>query len=358
MSGILLSGYYGFNNIGDEAVLGGIIAGLRAEMPDAAIRVLSGDPDATEKLHGIPAIPRMNMRAIKTALADTELFISGGGSLLQDVTSFRSPLYYLGLLKMALQANVPTMILAQGIGPLTNPINRYLAKVVLNKARVITVRDPGSRETLRQLGVKIPPIEVTADPSFLLPAEETPRLQRWLRCNIPPDRPVIGVALREWPGTETFTAIAAALTTFTQETGALPLLLPMQFAEDHEVAQRCCEEMQTECVVLDMALTPREMLFVVSKCNFILAMRLHTLIFAVQQHIPALGLAYDPKVTDCCTFAGLADALPWADITAENLLAALRDGWAKKRPSPNADMLLTAARRNFVLVREVMGMMD
>ncbi|MEI7834026.1 MAG: polysaccharide pyruvyl transferase CsaB, partial [bacterium] len=297
---------------------------------------------------------RMNMRAISTALAETELFISGGGSLLQDVTSFRSPLYYLGLLKMALQANVPTMILAQGIGPLTNPINRYLAKAVLNKARAITVRDPGSQATLRHLGVTIPSIEVTADPSFLLPAEETPRVQRWLRLNIPHDRQVIGVALREWPGAEKFTAIAEALSIFTQETGVLPVMLPMQFSEDLAVAQRCCDEMKTECVVLDMALTPREMLYMVSKCDFILAMRLHTLIFAVLRQVPAMGLAYDPKVTDCCSFAGLADALPWGEVTTDNLLAALRDGWAKKQPAPNAEKLLNAAKRNFVLVREVM----
>lgn len=355
MSTILLSGYYGFDNIGDEAVLGGIIAGLRAELPEVAIRVLSADPAATEKLHGVPAIPRMNLRAIKAALAETDLFISGGGSLLQDVTSFRSPLYYLGLLHLAQRKKVPTMIMAQGIGPLHAPLNRFLTKVVLNNTRAITVRDPGSRETLRQLGVTRPPIEVTADPSFLLPAEETPRLHEWLQCNLPAGRPVIGVALREWPGEYQFEAIAAALTIFAQETGALPLLLPMQFTEDSDIAQRSCAQTKAECVVLDMALTPREMLFAVSRCDFILAMRLHTLIFAVQQHVPALGLAYDPKVTDCCTFAGLPAALNWSDLREDNLLAALRDRWAKKQPAPQVETLVEAARRNFVVLRGVMG---
>ena len=177
MSTILLSGYYGYNNIGDEAVLGGILAGLREELPEFTPVVLSGDPESTRRMHDVAAIPRMKLGAITAALQEAALFISGGGSLLQDVTSKRSPLYYLGVLWLAHRAGVPAMVLAQGLGPLNHPLNRLLARRILDGTRAITVRDAVSAEFLAGLGVSKPPIEVTADPSFLLQADRlrTPR---------------------------------------------------------------------------------------------------------------------------------------------------------------------------------------
>ncbi|MHB9130352.1 MAG: polysaccharide pyruvyl transferase CsaB [Armatimonadota bacterium] len=363
MNKILISGYYGFNNIGDEAVLGGMLAGLRAELPDIEPVVLSADPAGTERLHGVAAIPRMSLSQVRHALGRTDLFISGGGSLLQDVTSFRSPLYYLGLLWLAQRAGVPAMMFAQGVGPLDHPLNRLLARKLLNQLKAITVRDPGSAGYLEDLGVTIPSIEVTADPSFLLAPDASEQLEAWWAANIPAGRPVIGVALRAWKAVnsdERFTAIADALAALAEQTGALLLFIPMQHEADLPVADAIAGWTPAESRVLRLPLTPREMLAAVGRCDFILAMRLHTLIFAVQQGVPAYGLAYDPKVRDFCLTAGLTMPPRWDEITADTLTPALQEQWESREATRetlrgSAAKLVELATRNITCVKALLN---
>ena len=363
MRQVLISGYYGFHNIGDEAVLGGILAGLREALPEVEPVVLSARPEETTRLHGVAAIPRMDRRAIAAELAHTDLFISGGGSLLQDVTSFRSPLYYLGVLWLAQRAHVPTMMLAQGVGPLRNPLNRLLARRVLNRMRMITVRDQGSADYLLRMGVDRPPIEVTADPSFLLSPDNSARLQEWWAAHIPEGRAVIGVALRRWEegiAEERYTAIADALATLAEETGALILFLPMQFADDLPIAEEIAGWTPAESRVLDLALSPCEMLAAVGQVDMILAMRLHTLIFAVQQGTAAFGIAYDPKVADFAAAAKLPPTIAWNDLQADTLTTALQQCWNEREAqratlAASAANLTTLARWNFSRIKELLG---
>jgi polysaccharide pyruvyl transferase WcaK-like protein len=96
----VISGYYGFGNVGDEAILAGLLQGFRELAPEATLTVLSGDPAATEAEHGVPAWPR-GVRHAASAIRQADLLVSGGGGLLQDATSWRSPLYYLWVLQMA-----------------------------------------------------------------------------------------------------------------------------------------------------------------------------------------------------------------------------------------------------------------
>lgn len=358
MARILISGYYGFRNIGDEAVLGGLLAGLRAELPEAVPVVLSGDPQSTRNLHGVEAIPRMDITAIRAELRAADLFISGGGSLLQDVTSLRSPAYYLGMLALAQWAKVPTLMLAQGVGPLNHPLNRRLARFILNRLRAVTVRDAASGELLRQLGVTKPPIEVTADPSFLLEPMLSPRLAAWWEAHIPTGRPVIGVAVRPWRG-DRHPALAAALAALAAHSGALILFLPMQHEVDLPVSVDMASALP-ESRVLDIPLTPREMIAAAGHCDFLVAMRLHALIFAVQQRVPALGLAYDPKVRDFALAAGLPAPPRWEDITAESLTPLLTAQWDTRHAlreslRESAPRLTALARRNIAVVREALG---
>ena len=361
MKYILLSGYYGYNNIGDEAVLGGILAGLRAELPEVEPVVLSGDPAFTTELHGVSAIPRMHFRLIRERLHGASLFISGGGSLLQDVTSLRSPFYYLGLLWLAQREGVPTMMLAQGVGPLKHFLARAWTRRVLNRAKAITVRDEGSANLLASLGVSVP-AEVTADPSFLLETDPSERLQEWWTANIPDSRPVIGVALRQWSSPDAYDryhAISDALAEMAKGSGALLLFIPMQAGQDQHVSEQMAGWTPAESRVLNLSLAPREMLALVGKCDFILAMRLHTLIFAVHRTVPAFGLAYDPKVADFCVSANLPTPMPWDEITTAGLVDTLQTEWAVRealRPilQESAARLTAKARRNITRVGELL----
>ena len=173
-----VSGYYGCGNAGDEAVLAGIAASF-ARQAGGLVRltVLSQNPDVTTRLHGLEAVDRMNMAQVRAILRDSDLLLSGGGSLLQDTTSARSLLYYLWIARMARRAGKPVMFYAQGMGPLHRPISRLLVRLTANRAAFLTVRDEPSAQLLKAIGVTNPRLEVTADPAFALtPApEETVR---------------------------------------------------------------------------------------------------------------------------------------------------------------------------------------
>src|SRR2546428_13135892 len=122
---IVVSGYYGFGNGGDEAVLEAIVGALRARLPQAQVVVLSAAPDQTRLLHGVAGVSRTT--GALPAIAGADLFISGGGTLIQDATSARSALYYLGLLGVATVLAHATMGYAAGIGPVRLGGSRRLA---------------------------------------------------------------------------------------------------------------------------------------------------------------------------------------------------------------------------------------
>ena len=363
MTQILISGYYGFGNSGDEAVLGGILTGLHEELPDVRPVVLSGDTLATEALHGVAAIPRMDRQAIRAELRHTDLLISGGGSLLQDVTSARSPLYYLGVLWYAQRLAVPTMLLAQGVGPLKRLGNRLLTRAVLNRARAITVRDQASAELLHRLGIDVPPVEVTADTSFLLTPNDSPRVQQWWETYMDAGRPVIVAALRPWrtrDAVERYTAIADSLATLAQESGAMILYAPMQHDMDVSLAREMSAWTPVENRVLEITLTPCEMLALVQRCHLVLAMRLHALIFAVHRLIPAVGITYDPKVRDFARAAHLPATIDWEALTPENLTEALFTSWQQRADlhatlQESCRTMSQLARWNFTRVKELLN---
>lgn len=95
---IIISGYYGFNNAGDEAMLSAILNALRTAFSDPQITVISGNPEITAHTFHVHAISRFGMKDIIRSIIHSDLLISGGGSLLQDVTSWKSMVYYLSII--------------------------------------------------------------------------------------------------------------------------------------------------------------------------------------------------------------------------------------------------------------------
>lgn len=141
MSRIVISGYYGFANAGDEAMLAAIIKALRSTEDALELTVISGNPQVTAAQYGVTSIHRFNPLEIISSLRGCDLLLSGGGSLLQDVTSKRSLLYYLSILGLGLLLGKKVMLFAQGIGPIHSGLLRKLTKVVCSHVNLITVRD-------------------------------------------------------------------------------------------------------------------------------------------------------------------------------------------------------------------------
>ena len=164
MYNILISGYYGFDNIGDESILRTLVTSLRERIPDCSLTVLSHDPAATREKYGVEAVERMSPLAIARAVRRCDMLISGGGSLLQDVTSSKSLHYYLAIIRFAQLLGKKVFIYSQGIGPIEKDADRRATARALRRADGIVVRDERSAALLAEIGVPAERVVITADP--------------------------------------------------------------------------------------------------------------------------------------------------------------------------------------------------
>lgn len=300
-SKIVLSGYYGFNNLGDEAVLYSILRTLRTSKPDLKITVLSGDPAQTKKLYNVEAVNRWKLQEVFKALRQCDLLISGGGSLLQDVTSSTSLVYYLGVVWLAKLLKKKVIYYAQGIGPITSWVGQKLVPLVSNKVDVITVRDQESKNLLQKLEVKIPAIYVKADPVLGLYNREIERKsgQDLLTRNgidLENKPGLIGISLREWKDFEGYLKVLARLGDELTHQGYKILLIPMHFPEDVSVSREVARLMEEEPIIIKEQCTVVEMLGLLGELDLMVGMRLHALIMATVMGVPSVGISYDPKV--------------------------------------------------------------
>jgi polysaccharide pyruvyl transferase CsaB len=327
----LVSGYYGFGNAGDEAILAGLIEGFRQRAPQVALKVISGDPASTRSEHGVEAIPRRESWS-RAHWRTVELLISGGGGLIQDATSSRSALYYLGLILLARRRGVPVACAGQGIGPLRRGWTRGLTRYALSRADVVAVRDAGSRDLLQALGVRRP-IEVTADLAFLLPQPgEDETAAAWGKAGLArEDRPTVGLALRRprhvgGPGFAR--RLAETLLPICDEVGLRPVMVPMQRPDDFVFAEEVAEAATGKLEVIRTGLSARELLALMAGFDMVVAMRLHALVFAAICGVPPLAISYDPKVEALMGQLGCPVASSVTQLDPDRLRAALRDIWS------------------------------
>src|SRR5690554_3525748 len=156
---VLVSGYYGFGNLGDEALLSGLLGGLRAQGHTTG--VLSGDPKDTEQQHGVEAAHRV--RGLALALARADALVSGGGGLLQDSTSRRSLNYYLNVIRLARRTGKRVVVYGQSLGPLSEAGRGAVARTL--RGVPLAVRDEASVRLATTLGLKA---TLVGDPAPLL----------------------------------------------------------------------------------------------------------------------------------------------------------------------------------------------
>lgn len=367
---VVVSGYYGFGNAGDEAILATLVQELGTW---ADLTVLSADPAATARDHGVAAIPRMDLRHIWPAIRGAALFISGGGGLMQDVTGMGSVPYYGGLLRLARLAGTRSMTLGIGLGPLNRLASRALAGWALGSCSALVVRDAGSVALMKALGLPADRVHLTADPVLALRPATADRTRAILTgAGIEPDGPpIVAVALRQWPQwfERRFKSLSATLGQLAARTGARLLVLPFQHPEDLWISREfaLCAETRPEghrpgVTVLDHPCTPAELMGIVGHCEMVVGMRLHALIMAAATGVPFFGLAYDEKVRQHCARWEAPMAQELGDLDdfeafgkrIEALWSqrgSLAEALRARRPTE-----VDAALRNFSLAREVAGL--
>lgn len=299
---LLISGYYGFDNSGDEAVLLSILQALKAQ-EEVRIEpvVLSQDPEATAKRYGVEAVHRMKPGALWQAVRACDGVISGGGSLLQDATGMLTIPYYLGIIRMAQLMGKPTFIYSQGIGPVNRRKFHPMIRSVLKKTHYLSVRDEQSAELLAEMGVPRETIDVVPDPVMGLELAKTNEAEK----PVSQTKPTIGVAVRYWETDRNdLRLIAETLRLVIDQTDAKLLFLPFHEPEDeqasHEVI-RLIKEMSSPASKLDAEVAtglrhPMLMFERAGQCDVMTAMRLHALIYAAAQYVPMAGISYDPKI--------------------------------------------------------------
>jgi polysaccharide pyruvyl transferase CsaB len=301
----VISGYYGYRNLGDDAILLAVSRQLSLLERPVRLTVLSRHPRETRQSLGLPAIPRFSPWQVFRALRRSDLLISGGGSLLQDRTSARSLRYYLGVIRLAQWLGKPVCLYANGIGPLRRPGGRRQVRQCLVKCTVVTLRDQDSLQALRELGVQRTDMTVTADPAFSL----SPKPPDWATLKalgIPGGTPLLGVSLRAVPGMEArLQDLADLCDRLCQQQHRTIVFVAMQSPEDEVLSRRIQERMQCPSYLATTPGDPEAMLGILRCMDALLAMRLHGVIFAATQGVPTVGLSYDPKVTAFLELLGL-----------------------------------------------------
>ena len=356
--GVVICGAYGKGNSGDNAILNAIVEQLHHIDPDLPITALSRDPMETKLCAGIDAVYTFSVFKIGRLLRRTKLYISGGGTLMQDATSTRSLLYYLFSIRQAHRRGCKVMLYGCGIGPISKERNQKRTAKVLNRyVNTISVRDRYSLDTLEQLGVTEPEIHLNADPALLIDPPDTDELRSYLRrSGLVEGKSYVMIALRPWDGfTEKIGAFAAAAEYLHREYGLIPLLYAMEPARDEAAVKAVAEKIHCPHLVLSAGTNGAEILALVRRMSLVISMRLHTLIFASGQGVPVVGIVYDPKVSGFLDYLGQDLYLPLQEVNL-GALADLIDAAMAEEPfeSENIQRLRRLSAENEALARRLL----
>ena len=362
MKNIVVSGYYGARNGGDEAILAAIIEVLTGLNQKLNITVISSDPQDTHTRHGVRAVGFTNFGQIVAELWQADLFISGGGSLLQNVTSGRSLYYYLGIITLAKLLRCPVMLYAQGIGPIHGTFARKLMRFIGNCLDLITVRDRGSLDELAALGITKPHIECTADPVLAIRPVDKAAGREILAAHLVKDnKPLVGISVREWRGWQHYKdVLAETVGRISRDLDVQVVFFPMQFPEDLIVAKAIAIAAKTDAVVLEREYSTAELLSLVGNMELVISVRLHALIFAGVMDVPMLGLSYDPKIDRFLASLGEKPVGNLEDITADKLTTEIDKLWQERQSAHHGNSrklkeLRRAAAKNAQLALSLLG---
>lgn len=315
---IVMSGYYGFRNAGDDAVCQAIIQALQEECPDTTLCVLSNDPLLSQRTYGVMAVNRWQPFRVFRALLGAKVLVSGGGSLIQDVTSKRGCWYYLGIILMAALMRKKVIIYSQGLGPLNQSLNRHLTGFAFNRAKAIYVRDAESAQLCQEIGVK-KVVEVVPDPVLGLHFEDSGKGLRVLeRCGWRKEKPLALVALREWPEVDCVADFALALDEIASQ-GYEIGLLSMHKGVDTAISKAVAGHMHERAFVIDEDMDTESLFGVFAQSSLVLGMRLHSLIIAAALRKRLMAISYDPKVEAFMKMIENPCCLALSDVNAENL---------------------------------------
>ncbi len=280
---VVISGYYGFDNFGDDAILYVLCEKLKSL--NAQITVFSQNPDKTSGEYGVNAVKNFNIKSVIKAISESDILVSGGGSLLQDVTSLKSLLYYAFIIATALFFNKKVVIFAQGIGPLNKKISANIVKSILRRASFVSVRDERSLELLKDWKIDA---QLVYDPVFSVHIPDVPK-------NF-----AVGIQLRDFitMSDEFLNSLAENVLKYFPNRKIE--LFVFQKSLDEEISQKFVSILKSKKSDVDTKIIyykSREEIFKrIAQLEYMIAMRFHAVIAAIKAGVKTSAINYDIKV--------------------------------------------------------------
>lgn len=355
--GAVVCGAYGKGNAGDDAILTSMIRQLRQQDPDLPITVMTRKPRLTGIQTGVSTVHIFNTLAAGRVMKRSKLYISGGGSLIQNATSTRSLWFYLHSIRQAKRAGCKVMMYGCGIGPVTGEGNREkTGRILEENVDLITLRDQESLETLRSFGVKTPRVEITADPALLMEGDMAAAERYMQRSGLNPQGHYSLFVLRPWDGTqEKLAAITAAADYGWEKYGLTPLFYTLEPVRDEEITRTAASMVKAPCQVLEPVQDGAVLCGLMGMMDLVVAMRLHALVFACARQSRVAAISYDPKVSGFMNYLGSDCCVELDQVTEADLKSLLDRAMAQDTPH-QVDRLLALAAENGILAGELLNM--
>lgn len=347
MNRIVISGWYGYKNLGDEVILNCMSEEIRNSLENTSITAMSFDPGYTEQ-QGINAVRHLpftfkgivalfvkgripaffkTIRAIKNA----DLILIGGGGFLSDWNpiAIKPWLWQIYLYKKVFKKKV--MIYAIGAGPFIHPHYMNRVKDTLKYVDVITVRDEESNQQLKKCGIDN--AVVTTDPvvSLSLPSEYK---------TVSSSKRRIGISIAPlfisglWKDSRNkynnyLQAIVELINKINDHyKNELEIIfIPMEDEYDYNFNQEIVGKLNdaSNVSIVNKGKTINEKLEIMNTIDLMIGMRLHSIIISSTLGIPSLGIVYHHKVYEFLRSVGLeglsvgvGDGDNWADIDLDS----------------------------------------
>jgi polysaccharide pyruvyl transferase CsaB len=309
---LLLVGYFGFENLGDELLLVCLLDYINKKLPDIKPLILYSR--ALPEVYGGEVIPR---RRLISGIRMADGICFAGGSILQDVTSLRSLIYYLGIILISLFMKKPVIMVSQGIGPIRSRLGRIFIRI-LNSVYSISLRDEESLRLLDDLGINKPRRYLGNDLVFFLDLE-------WLKRLSSDRKRDVLISVRESPGFRE-DEFLEAFSRFKDRYNTDMAILVTHTSDDRDISERFARRLNCDLIFWE---DPLSVIHTISSFRFVISMRLHPLILSALLGIPFAGIIYDPKVR---SFTSLFPGIYSLDIDSrsEEIEKALSLSWENR----------------------------
>ena len=311
---VLICGYYGYGNMGDENLLSVITREMRRVRPGIRITVLSADPVKTRAEHLVDAVYRFDIPRIVKMMKGAKLFLFGGGNLLQDKTSTRSLFYYTEMLRLAHRIGVKTSIFAGGIGPVSEKNTQRVVESIALVDR-ISLRD---KKSLHFLKSYLPDKQAALvfDPAILEKAAEV---------TVPNEKYFVVIPKKS--GKKSEKALTEFVLSFSKAHGWKPIVVSMFDSEDLHFSRRLCAAVSGE---MRAPRSVGELIGLIAGAELLVSSRLHGLIYAAVSEVPMMSYSFDGKLSSFLSYIGCDDCAGNAEFGTDELLVMAERAMAKR----------------------------